>query len=350
MHVIIPAGGRGTRMRPLSHGSPKALAPLADGTLLDHALAGLRGTGARRVTVVSGPEAGPFVEALAERSEPQIRVVAQPEPLGQADAILRAIEPGAGPVLILFVDTLHDIDLRGLAAACGDADGLIHVKAVPDPSAFGVAVIDPEGFAERLVEKPREPVQAEAVIGVYYLRDSARLEAAIRRLIARGARGQTRGEFYLLDALQHLIDDGARLRARPAGLWLDCGSPEALLRANRHVLGRLRHEVDPAALGPGARIVPPVRIAPGARVARAVVGPRVAIAPGARIEDSIVGAGVGVGRGARVFGARIADTLIGAESQIRDAVLDGSVLGRGAHVRATALRAVIGRDSRVGPR
>jgi glucose-1-phosphate thymidylyltransferase len=321
---------------------------LADTTLLDHALDALTNADASRITVVGGTDAHALRQALATRADDRIHLVIQPEPLGQADAVLQAADGLRGPTLVLFVDTLHDIDLSTLALRCGSADGLLFARAMPDPSAFGVAVVDGSGLVQRLIEKPREPVSDRAVIGVYYLKDGEHLARSVRALVASGAQGATRGEFYLLDALQRMIDDGARFRLLPAQLWLDCGTPAALHEASRHVLRGQSHEVDPEAMGPGTVLRPPVRLAAGARVVGSVVGPFVAVAEGARIEDSVIGPDVGVGTGAQVRGACVSDSVLGAHSRIQSAVLSGSILAPGAMVMGRASRVVLGPDSFVG--
>jgi len=348
MQVIIPAGGRGTRLHPISHGLPKALAPLADTTLLDHALDVLDGTDAERITVVGGPDAQALARALAARADDRLRLVIQPEPLGQADAVRQAADGLRGPTLVLFVDTLHDVDLGTLALHCGSADGLLFARAMPDPSAFGVAVVDGAGLVQRLIEKPREPISDRAVIGVYYLKDGEHLARSVRALVASGLQGATRGEFYLLDALQRMIDEGARLRVLPASLWLDCGTPKALHEASRHVLHGLVHQVDPGAIGPGTVVRPPVRVATGARVTGSVVGPFVAVAAGARIEHSVLGPAVGVGPGAQVRGACVGDSVLGARSRVESAVLTGSILAPGARFEGQASQVVLGPDSFAG--
>src|SRR5258708_31632941 len=112
---------------------------------------------------------------------------------------------------------------------------MLFVQEVEDPRRFGIAVVGPDGYVTRLVEKPRDPVGNLAVVGIYYVRDPAALMRGIAQVIARDQ--QIGGEFYLADALQAMIEDGARFKVGPTPVWADCGTVEALLSTNRFLLG-----------------------------------------------------------------------------------------------------------------
>jgi len=271
MRVILPVAGVGSRMRPLTDKTPKALIPVGGETLLGRALRPLARLRPRDVVLVVG-HLGDQIEAWARdvRDLP-IRIVRQDRPLGQSHAIAQASEYLEGPILILFCDTLHDADLPSLfrladhveaggargartALAHDDTganasgrpakspppDGVLHVHPVDDPSRFGVAVIDSEGRVVRLVEKPEQATSDLAVVGVYYVRDGAALREAIATRLERGL--PDGGEHYLADALQAMIDGGARFEARRVDTWLDCGTLADLYAVEGRLRGAREHE------------------------------------------------------------------------------------------------------------
>ena len=137
-------------------------------------------------------------------------------------------------MLIAFADTIFATDLSILEQT--DADGVIFVKEVDKPQAFGIVELDGDRI-RRIIEKPAKPPTNLAVAGSLLFPRSARLFAAIDAIMA--ADKQTKGEFYLTDAIQVMIDDGARIEAATMDLWLDCGSPETLLETNRILLARM---------------------------------------------------------------------------------------------------------------
>lgn len=247
MNIILPVAGLGLRMRPHTLHRPKALLHVAGDTVLGHVLDDLAAaiTADRWVFVVG--HLGAQVEAWVRARYPfEARFVTQPQPRGQADAIALAREHLAGPVLIVFAaDTVFDIDLAGLADQTADVDGAVHLMPVDDPRRFGVAVLDAAGHVARFVEKPATPVSDLAVVGVYFVRDGAWLAHAIDRLVAE--RPPTAGEHYLADALQIMVDEGARLAARPVRAWVDCGTVPATLAAQRYLFECRAGRVSPAA-------------------------------------------------------------------------------------------------------
>lgn len=241
MKLLVLAAGRGTRMGALTDDTPKPLLPLAGATILDHALAPLladpdpgRAPAAPlpleidELVFVVG-YLGAQLRAHAERRWPgRVRFVEQAEPLGQAHAVALAAPLLMGPTTVLLADTLHQVDGPALArrlAAPGAPDGVLHLAPCEEPSRFGVAVVEDDDVA-RLVEKPRSPVSERAVVGVYGLRSGEAMAAACRAIVDEGLRSH--GEHYLADALQRMIDEGARFAPAEAGRWLDCGTAEAL--------------------------------------------------------------------------------------------------------------------------
>ena len=184
-----------------------------------------------------------------------------------------------------------------------------------------------------------------AVIGLYYVKDGRRLLAAIEALMASGR--QSHGEYYLADALQRLIDEGARLEAWPVAVWEDCGTWPAVLQTNRHLLGRMAHDVAEGTLGEGAVVLPPVVVEPGAEIRHSIVGPRVYVGAGGRIERSVVGPDVSLAAGCAVSEALVADTIADTGARIEAVTLAGSLIGAEARVRGAPERMNVGDSSEI---
>lgn len=253
MKVVLPVAGRGRRLGPLTDDRPKALVPVAGRTLLDRALDPVDALAPGLITevvLVVGHRADAILLWCRERAGGPFHVARQPVLDGQVGALAAVADRLDGPVLILFCDTLHDADIAALAALADrpDApDGVLHVKRVEDPSRFGVAVVDEGGYVKQLVEKPEHPVSDLGIVGVYWIKDGGWLARAVR--ILRAAAREDDGEAYLADALQIMIDEGARFEARPVRRWLDCGTLESLSEVER-ILAEERPEPAPTAAAP----------------------------------------------------------------------------------------------------
>jgi glucose-1-phosphate thymidylyltransferase len=312
MKLVLPMAGFGTRMRPHTWSRPKAVLNVAGKPMLEHILAPFEDMDVEEYICIVG-YLGDQIEAYMRKTyDVPLRFVVQEELLGQAHAIHLCKEYLDGPSIILFADTVFEADLSGLEA--GDADAVVYVKEVEDPRRFGVVTLDDDGLMTGLVEKPDTMDNRLAVIGLYYVRDSAHMMQAIERLM--DSQIMTRGEFFLADAFQLMIDDGARFRTRQVGAWLDCGKPETVLSTNRYLL---EHGHDnSAAVDPQGRylVVPPVSIDPAADIENAVIGPHATISVNCRIRDSIVRDSI-IDAGATVSGALLEGSLVGEEAAVK---------------------------------
>lgn len=306
MKVIIPLAGFGTRLRPHTYTKPKPLINVAGKPVLGHILDKLQGLNIDEIVFIVGYLGDQVKDYVSQNYTFKAQYVEQKELLGQAHAIYLAKELVTGPAIILFVDTLFDANLSKLAQE--KSDGVIYVKEVEDPRPFGVTILDENGRITRLIEKPDSMEDNLAMIGLYYLKDIQRLMAAIKILMDKKI--QTKGEFYLADALQLMIDDGAILRSEPVSVWLDCGKPETVLETNRYLL---KHNMDNSTevSSIASIIVPPVHIHPSVKIKNSIVGPYVTIAAKCEIEDSI-----------------IRDSIVDEETYIKDAMLGKSLIGR----------------------
>ncbi|HKK94675.1 MAG TPA: sugar phosphate nucleotidyltransferase, partial [Longimicrobiales bacterium] len=314
MKAIIPLAGRGTRLRPLTHHTPKPLVKVGGRPVLSYLLDDVLALGVEEIVFIVG-YLGDAVRDFVRTEYPDIRAhfVVQEVQDGTAGAIKLA-EPWADDeLLILFADTLFDADLSLARSLPAEDAGILWAKEVEDYQRFGVIVTGDDGIMERIVEKPETPVSKLANIGVYFIRDYALLFEGIHDVLHRDpGKG---GEFFLTDAFQYMVDNGARLRTAPVEGWYDCGKVETVIETNRHLLETTRGGVDPEAEVDGAKIVEPVRIEAGARVTGGRIGPNVTVERGATLEDSV-----------------LEDTLVGNDCHLSDVRLTSSLIGARAEI------------------
>jgi glucose-1-phosphate thymidylyltransferase len=307
--AILPVAGKGTRLRPLAHTYPKALIPIAGQPMINWILDPLVAAGLDEAVFIVG-WLGAEIErhVRARYGQLKLRFVPQEEMLGLGHAVFLGLEPGDGDVFIILGDTLFEADVAAIRAA---PHSVLGVKEVADPRRFGVAELS-QGRIVRLVEKPVEPRSNLALIGLYNIQDARLLREVLERMIRDDIR--TRGEYQITDALQQMIEQGHLFEPWGIDGWYDCGKKETLLETNRHYLQRLDARREAVRQG-DSLIIPPVHLGQGVRLSRSIVGPHVSVGDGC---------------------------------EIRDAVLEDSLLCEGVHLQGVVLRdAVLGRDSRV---
>ena len=317
MDVILPVAGLGTRLRPQTWSKPKPLVSVAGKPILGHVLDRVMPVSPGQLVFITG-YLGEQIEAWArENYDVPLAFVEQPEMLGQTDAIVRTRHLVEGDALILFPDMIFEADFSGLAEV--DADAVMFTKVVEDPSALGIAVVE-GGRIVKLVEKPQEPISNLAVIDIYYVKRMAELYAAIDEQMARGIK--LKNEYFIADAIQLMIDGGAKVVTAPVTAWEDCGSVENLLNTNRYLLER-RPPAEQRRKG--ATIVAPSVVAESAVLERAVVGPYASVGEGATVRDAVV-----------------RDAVLEDGATVESAVIEHSIVGRQAVVRGRARRLNVG--------
>jgi glucose-1-phosphate thymidylyltransferase len=340
MHIIIPLAGLGSRLRPLTYSTPKPLVQVAGKTVLGHVLDSLQGVPIDDIVFIVG-YLGEQIEKYVKSTFPQYRshFVEQKELNGQSPAIALTRDLVNRDVLIIFGDTVVEADLSGLDQI--ENDGVIFTKEVDDPRRFGVVKMDGP-YITRFVEKPKEFVSSQAVGGVYYLKDSARLFSAIDKQISRQV--ELNHEYFLADALQIMVECGAKLTTRRLSSWFDCGTTQSLLASNRHLLEKtIRISADLN----GCTIIPPVAIAQSAKLYNSIIGPHVSVGENVAITDSRIGPFVSIADGSAVSRSIIQDSILNQNSQIEDAMLTDSLIGNQAHVKGKFDRLIVGDTSEV---
>ena len=316
MKAIIPLAGKGTRLRPHTHVTPKPLIRVAGRPVMSYILDDLADLGVQEIVFIVGYLRG-VIEAYIAETHPHITAhyVVQEVQDGTAGAVALAEPFVEDEVLILFVDTLFDADLTLVHRLEETAGGVIWAKEVEDYQRYGVILTDQGGHMVRIVEKPSEPISRLANIGLYYMRDWRLLFEGIAHTLA--SEPGPSDEFYLTDAFQYMVDQGAKIQVAPVDGWYDCGKAETLLDTNRYLLEGGRAGVDDSATVEGSNLIEPVRVEDGALVMGCTLGPNVTVESGARIE-----------------GSTLVDTMVGNDAVIEWSDLRGSLIGSHSRVRA----------------
>ncbi len=305
MKVIIPLAGKGTRLRPHTHVTPKPMLRIAGKPVIDYLMDDLQRLGGVEQVVYITGHLKEKVEAYARGKYPFDSVfIEQQVQDGTAGAVALARPYVDQPVLIVFVDTIFDADLSVINTT--DADGIIWTKEVEDYQRFGVVVTDAAGHMTKIVEKPSTPISKRANIGLYYIRNWKLLYEGIEHVLHSP---KNKGEYYLTDAFQYMIDHGAKIRVLDVAGWYDAGKLDTLLETNRTILekrGMARH---PRA-GGDVVFVEPVYVEEGVTLRRSTIGPNVSIGTGTTVEGSTLRDTI-VGEGARISGSTLHDSLLG---------------------------------------
>ena len=237
MKVIIPLAGKGTRLRPHTHLVPKPMLKIAGKPVMAYILEDLQKLGTVTEVIYVTGHLKEKVEdyARTQFSTLPAKFVEQKVQDGTAGAVKLA-QPfvGTEDVLIIFVDTIFETDLSVITTT--DADGIIWVKEVEDYQRFGVVVTDKAGNMTKIVEKPTTPISKRANIGLYYVRNSRLLFEGIDHTLTQPP---NKGEYYLTDAFQYMIDKGAKLKVIDVEGWYDAGKLDTLLETNHTVLAKL---------------------------------------------------------------------------------------------------------------
>lgn len=326
MKVIIPLAGLGTRLRPHTYTKPKPLINVAGVPMLAHILDKFRGIEVEEYIFIVGYLGEQIEKYVSQQYGFKARYVTQYEMLGQAHALWLCRDYVDGPVFMVFGDTYFEADLDEIKSA--PLDSIAYVQEVKDPRRFGVAVLGADGYVQRFVEKPSSMENRLAVIGVYYFTDGPALMQACAELMDK--RIQTRGEYFLTDAINLMIDKGSRFVTRTAKEWRDTGKPETVLETNRYLLEN-GNDNSAQYKSDSCVVVPPVNIHSSAVIEESVIGPYVTIGQDCKITRSI-----------------IRNSIIDAGAEIVETIMDQSLVGKEAIVRGRYRQFNVGDSALVG--
>lgn len=323
--------GRGTRVRPHSHVTPKPLLPICGKSMVERIIDTFMAVLPRPITdgvFILGPDFGQGVRdeitAICDSHGMNAHFGVQEEARGTAHAVACAGDHLAGEGIVVFADTLFYME-PGINL--GDSDVVAWIKEVEDPSRFGVAVREGGRIVE-LVEKPQTLISNEALIGIYYVKDLAILRSAIDYLIEHNVTGHG-SEYQLTDAFDRLLKDGKLFTTASVTAWLDGGTIDAFLETTIDIVGREDHAV-PIGAATDSVLIPPVYIGEGVTIERSVIGPNVAIEAGATVSDS-----------------RLSDSIVFSDARVDNSVLKGALIGSSAALIGSPKRINIGDHSEI---
>ena len=350
MKGLILSGGKGTRLRPLTHTAAKQLVPVANKPILFYVIENLARAGVTDLGIIISPETGELVkESVGDgrRFGVSITYIPQDQPQGLAHAVQTAQDfLQDAPFVMYLGDNLisSDIGLFLRAFQEGGLDALVLLKEVDNPSQFGIAELNGQGGLVRLVEKPQQPPTNLALVGVYFF--SPAVHAVIDTL-----EPSWRGELEITDAIQTLLETGKKVDWRQLeGWWLDTGKKDDLLSANTQVLDtwcsrEILGEVDETSQVNGR-----VSLGAGSRVVRSTIRGPAVIGENCLIQDSFIGPFTSIGAQSRVENSVIEHSVILSGAIVSQVDrLEDSLLGRNArvarHNRHRSLQLLLGDDT-----
>jgi glucose-1-phosphate thymidylyltransferase len=353
MKGLILSGGKGTRLRPITHTSAKQLVPVANKPVLFYGIEAMAAAGIAEIGIIIAPETGDEIRAEVgdgSRFGVAITYIVQDEPAGLAHAVLTA-EPylGADPFVMYLGDNLLQGGIVALveAFASNQPDALILLTPVPDPENYGVAELE-DGRVRRLAEKPAEPATDLALVGVYMF--NASIHDA-----ARAIEPSARGELEITDAIQHLVDHGMRVEPHIVeGWWKDTGRLDDMLEANRLILDNLQTRVEGELID--STVEGRVVIEAGAVLERSAVRGPAIIGAGTHLIDCYVGPYSAIAEDGVVEAAEIVHSILLAGSKVRhlEGRMESSLLGRNVTIsrdegrQPRAYRFMVGDNSEIG--
>ena len=350
---LVLSGGRGTRLRPLTHTGAKQLVPVGNRPILFHVLDNLMNAGVEEVGIVISPETGNAVREAVGTGEPwrmKIDYILQSEPLGLAHAV-KIAQPflGADSFVMYLGDNLIGSGIRAYREKFekSTARASILLKEVENPSSFGIAEIDDAGCVVRLVEKPKAPKSNLALVGIYFFTPA--IHQAIERISP-----SWRGEFEITDAIQVLLEDGGKvLSDRIEAWWLDTGKKDDLLTANTVVLDEWVNRQIDGEISAQSQVTGRVRLGKGSRVVNSTVRGPVVIGENVLIENSFIGPFTSIGSGCQIVTSVLEHCVLLENARIEHVDrLEDSLIGKNSavikdHKNHQAYRLMIGDDSEV---
>lgn len=327
MKAIIPVAGAGTKLRPHTYTQPKALIPLAGKTILSIIVDQLKEVGITDFIFIIGYLGEKIQDYVLEKyPELNCSFITQNERFGTGHAIALTKEiAGEDELLIVLGDTIAEYDLK---VVMDSPHSMLGVKKVDDPRNFGVAEVDEDNFISRVVEKPSIPKSNLALVGIYKIKETELMFTCLKKLKDHNIRSYD--EFSLTDALECMIEQGAKFKSFKVSNWFDCGKKDTLLESNAILLKKFGGSIPEINNFQNSIFIQPVSIGDGCVISNSVIGPNVAIGEHSIINHSI-----------------LRDSIIGAYSHLNEIVLNNSLIGSDAEVKGVSRNLNIGDNTAI---
>ena len=271
--ALILAGGRGTRLRPLTHTMPKQVIPVANRPILHYVLEQLSFVGIKEIGMVVSPDNREQIKHYVDRHHRNINLdfIEQKKPQGLAHAVIVSREFLKEDSFLMYLgDNLSGGRLEGILSTfeTGKADATVMLKEVDNPQQFGIAEIGTEGEIKRLIEKPTNPTSNLAIIGTYCF--SSRIHQATSSIVP-----SSRGELEITDAIQYLLENGGIVNSeRLDSWWFDCGTEDDLLEANKRILTQIASQCNRGSISEDSKVTGLVDVGKGTIITNSeIVGP-----------------------------------------------------------------------------
>lgn len=329
MKVIVPMAGRGSRLRPHTLTVPKPLVPVGGKPIVHRLVEDIAAVCAEKIDEIAFVvgDFGTVVEnellAVAEKLGAKGSIHYQKQPLGTAHAVLCAAEKLTGPVVVAFADTLFRANFK----INQEDEGILWVKQIDDPSAFGVIKMNDRGEIIDFVEKPKEFVSDLAMIGIYYFKHGEKLRKELEYLIDNNIIKS--GEYQLPDALRRLTEAGYIFKPGEVNEWLDCGNKEVTVHTNQRVLEfdweaqkQLVHE--------------------SVEIENSVIIPPCYVGKNVKISNSVIGPHVSLGSGSEVNNCNITNSIVQQDTSLKNVVMSDSMIGSKVVYQGQALDLSLG--------
>lgn len=351
MKALILSGGKGTRLRPITHTGAKQLVPVANKPILFYAIEAIRDAGITDIGIIVGDTHEEIKAAVGtgEKFGVKVTYIHQEAPLGLAHAVKIAEDYLGDEHFVMFLgDNLIKDGITALVEeySRSEANSQILLAHVPNPQDFGVAILDGDRVV-KLIEKPKDPPTDLALVGVYMF-DHNIFEAV------NAIKPSARGELEITDAIQYLIDHGYRVDSHIiSGWWKDTGSLSAMLEANRLMLEDLETDIK-GEVDESSQIMGRVNIGVGTRIINSCIRGPAIIGEDCIIENAFIGPFTSVNNRVTICSSEVEHSIILEDCKILNigSRLEDSLIGKNVTIekdakKPKAYRMMLGDNSAV---